>query len=452
MDEREAEMERRFRKQETLLRTRSERIQELEGKLQKVCYELRGPRGAERNRKGRGIGTQRRTEGSLLVVHIHQATLALPELADEETFCTLTLQGFETQLTPLTHGQCPLFDFTSEYPLCLGKFLTHSVNVEMHHALGDQFQTLAWAQIPILEGFHTLHGAVPLNGVDGSCGPVGELEYSIGMYEESQEQSDFGDGRPLEIPIPVGQHQARHHYQVRSQEPGKAAPTGRELSKQRRTSNSGWGTVSPRAASQTENDSGGTDATSSGSDELVQSLLGAPSLPAQERMRIEVVSLSLSPGSRAAMDAAVEQLYVEYHIPGMPLALTETPVSLRKPYPGERVHYHSSQVIPLHPQRNPNQRDFFLSLIEGTEPHSGSPGIRPGVRQDWEACRDRGRVCRPPFPGCRLPGRSCGRRLCCARSQEEAQPWVRRCHCSRERRPLAAVSPEIVTARKGEPP
>ncbi|GCC44711.1 hypothetical protein chiPu_0029130, partial [Chiloscyllium punctatum] len=98
----------------------------------------------------------------------------------------------------------------------------------------------------------------------------------------------------------------------------------------------GWGTVSPRAASQTENDSGGTDATSSGSDELVQSLLGAPSLPAQERMRIEVVSLSLSPGSRAAMDAAVEQLYVEYHIPGMPLALTETPVSLRKPYPGER--------------------------------------------------------------------------------------------------------------------
>eukprot|EP00061_Rhincodon_typus_P000035 g10191.t1 len=73
--------------------------------------------------------------------------------------------------------------------------------------------------------------------------------------------------------------------------------------------------------------------------------VGFPASPLQahERLRIEVVSLSLNPSSRAARDSAVEQLYVEYLIPGIPLCLTETPVSLRKPRRGERIRYHSSR-------------------------------------------------------------------------------------------------------------
>uniref|UniRef100_A0A8C7FBK1 RPGRIP1 like n=1 Tax=Oncorhynchus kisutch TaxID=8019 RepID=A0A8C7FBK1_ONCKI len=59
-----------------------------------------------------------------------------------------------------------------------------------------------------------------------------------------------------------------------------------------------------------------------------------------ERVRVEIVSLSLRPESRAAADCNVVRLFVEYSLLDMPSE--ETPLSLPKPSPGITSHYNYS--------------------------------------------------------------------------------------------------------------
>uniref|UniRef100_A0A8C2C448 RPGRIP1 like n=1 Tax=Cyprinus carpio TaxID=7962 RepID=A0A8C2C448_CYPCA len=51
-----------------------------------------------------------------------------------------------------------------------------------------------------------------------------------------------------------------------------------------------------------------------------------------ECIRVEIVSMSLKPGSRVAEDSAIVRLFVEYSFLGLPSV--ETPLSLKKPLPG----------------------------------------------------------------------------------------------------------------------
>jgi hypothetical protein len=64
------------------------------------------------------------------------------------------------------------------------------------------------------------------------------------------------------------------------------------------------------------------------------------SLQPSERVRVEIVSLSLRPESRAAADCSVVRLFVEYSLLDMPSE--ETPLSLPKPSPGMTSHYNHS--------------------------------------------------------------------------------------------------------------
>uniref|UniRef100_A0A8C7QAJ1 C2 domain-containing protein n=1 Tax=Oncorhynchus mykiss TaxID=8022 RepID=A0A8C7QAJ1_ONCMY len=64
------------------------------------------------------------------------------------------------------------------------------------------------------------------------------------------------------------------------------------------------------------------------------------SLQPSERVRVEIVSLSLRPESRAAADCSVVRLFVEYSLLDMPSE--ETPLSLPKPSPGKTSHYNYS--------------------------------------------------------------------------------------------------------------
>uniref|UniRef100_A0A8C7FBF4 RPGRIP1 like n=1 Tax=Oncorhynchus kisutch TaxID=8019 RepID=A0A8C7FBF4_ONCKI len=64
------------------------------------------------------------------------------------------------------------------------------------------------------------------------------------------------------------------------------------------------------------------------------------SLQPSERVRVEIVSLSLRPESRAAADCNVVRLFVEYSLLDMPSE--ETPLSLPKPSPGITSHYNYS--------------------------------------------------------------------------------------------------------------
>uniref|UniRef100_A0A8C4RSI5 C2 domain-containing protein n=1 Tax=Erpetoichthys calabaricus TaxID=27687 RepID=A0A8C4RSI5_ERPCA len=77
---------------------------------------------------------------------------------------------------------------------------------------------------------------------------------------------------------------------------------------------------------------------------LTSSLVGQQS----ERLRVEILSLTIVPESRVALDEEIQQLYVEYRIFGVPLETTETPISLRKPTQGEEIHYNFTRGLRFH--------------------------------------------------------------------------------------------------------
>lgn len=61
------------------------------------------------------------------------------------------------------------------------------------------------------------------------------------------------------------------------------------------------------------------------------------------RLKVEILSLLLDPSSSVALDQAVQQVYVEYRLLGIPMETTETPMSLQKPTEGEEIHFNFSR-------------------------------------------------------------------------------------------------------------
>lgn len=57
------------------------------------------------------------------------------------------------------------------------------------------------------------------------------------------------------------------------------------------------------------------------------------------KLRVEILSLTLEPSSHVALDESVQRVFVEYRLLGIPMETTETPMSLRKPTEGEEIHY-----------------------------------------------------------------------------------------------------------------
>lgn len=60
-----------------------------------------------------------------------------------------------------------------------------------------------------------------------------------------------------------------------------------------------------------------------------------------DRMRVEVLSLSLRPEGRLARDSGVVRLFVEFSLLDLPTE--ETPMSLPKPPPGRSINYNYSK-------------------------------------------------------------------------------------------------------------
>uniref|UniRef100_A0A8C7Q9H2 C2 domain-containing protein n=1 Tax=Oncorhynchus mykiss TaxID=8022 RepID=A0A8C7Q9H2_ONCMY len=94
------------------------------------------------------------------------------------------------------------------------------------------------------------------------------------------------------------------------------------------------------------------------------------SLQPSERVRVEIVSLSLRPESRAAADCSVVRLFVEYSLLDMPSE--ETPLSLPKPSPGKTSHYNYSNVIHVDIENNKSRREILRGVLEGRNPQMES--------------------------------------------------------------------------------
>ncbi|KAI1904269.1 hypothetical protein AGOR_G00003940 [Albula goreensis] len=82
-----------------------------------------------------------------------------------------------------------------------------------------------------------------------------------------------------------------------------------------------------------------------------------------ERIRIEIVSLSLRPDSRVAVDTSIVRLFVEYRFLDLPSE--ETPLSLPKPQAGQSIHYNYSNVIYVDVENNRARRELLRSVLRG---------------------------------------------------------------------------------------
>ncbi|KAM6202565.1 X-linked retinitis pigmentosa GTPase regulator-interacting protein 1 [Rhynchocyon petersi] len=93
--------------------------------------------------------------------------------------------------------------------------------------------------------------------------------------------------------------------------------------------------------------------------------------PNSEKMCIEIVSLAFYPEAEVMSDDNVKQVYVEYKFYDIPLSETETPITLRKPKPGEQIYFHFSKVIDLDPLEHKGRRQFLLTMLNGQDPDQG---------------------------------------------------------------------------------
>ncbi|KAL7868026.1 hypothetical protein SRHO_G00094100 [Serrasalmus rhombeus] len=82
-----------------------------------------------------------------------------------------------------------------------------------------------------------------------------------------------------------------------------------------------------------------------------------------ERIRVEIVSLSLKPDSRVSVDSSVVRLFVEYCFLDLPTV--ETPLSLPKPLPAQSIYYNYSNVIHVDVENNQARRHTLRAVLEG---------------------------------------------------------------------------------------
>ncbi|XP_069384848.1 protein fantom [Paralichthys olivaceus] len=112
-----------------------------------------------------------------------------------------------------------------------------------------------------------------------------------------------------------------------------------------------------------------------------------------ERVRVEVVALSLRAESRVAMDSSVVRLFVEYSLLDLPTE--ETPMSLPKPLQGKSINFNHSKVFPVDAENNGPRRRLLRAVLQGR--HSEMERIRfmvvsepPEEEEQERECEDVG--------------------------------------------------------------
>ncbi|XP_056137838.1 protein fantom [Lampris incognitus] len=109
-----------------------------------------------------------------------------------------------------------------------------------------------------------------------------------------------------------------------------------------------------------------SDLTQSDSDDCIVPVQPSAGRKVSERIRVEIVSLSLRPESHVAQDHSIVRLFVEYSLLDLPSE--ETPLSLPKPLPGQSIHYNYSNVIHVDVENNRARRELLKGVLEGHNP------------------------------------------------------------------------------------
>ncbi|XP_053934704.1 protein fantom isoform X2 [Cuculus canorus] len=103
------------------------------------------------------------------------------------TFCTYGFYDFELQITPVVYGRTPSYDFTSQYLVQADDCFLHyiqqkSITLEVHHACGVDYETVATCQLKlheVLEDNRKIYSTANLVGINGNIQNYGTLEYWI---------------------------------------------------------------------------------------------------------------------------------------------------------------------------------------------------------------------------------------------------------------------------------
>uniref|UniRef100_A0A452GI86 Protein fantom n=1 Tax=Gopherus agassizii TaxID=38772 RepID=A0A452GI86_9SAUR len=129
---------------------------------------------------------------NLFEIHISKvifSTEAVHAFGDQEpvTFCTYAFYDFELQTTPVVHGLNPSYNFTSQYLVRVDDFFLQyiqksTITLEVHHALGTDYETAAACQLrfqEILENNGRIYSTAILVGTGGHIPNYGTVDYWV---------------------------------------------------------------------------------------------------------------------------------------------------------------------------------------------------------------------------------------------------------------------------------
>nr|XP_047931281.1 protein fantom isoform X5 [Anser cygnoides] len=180
-----------------LLDIRAARIRKLEAQLRDVVYGTKQHKSRPKILPGDSVDEFDETlllerGENLFEIHISRvifSSAAVHAFGDHEpaSFCTYAFYDFELQTTPVVRGQNPLYDFTSQYLVQVDDCFLHyiqrnSITLEVHHAYGTDYKTVATCQLKlheILEKNGKIYSTAVLVGIKGNIQNYGTVEYWI---------------------------------------------------------------------------------------------------------------------------------------------------------------------------------------------------------------------------------------------------------------------------------
>ncbi|XP_036606495.1 protein fantom [Trichosurus vulpecula] len=138
-------------------------------------------------------------------------------------------------------------------------------------------------------------------------------------------------------------------------------------------------------------DSDAVDSVTDSDDCIVPSPMSKKVKQPSEKIRIEIIALSLN-DSQVAMDDTIQRLFVECRFYNFPAE--ETPVSLPKPKSGQWIYYNYSNVLHVDKETNQARRVSLKTILQRPEMPNGSIRFTvvsdpPEDEQDLE-CEDIG--------------------------------------------------------------
>ncbi|XP_054025949.1 protein fantom isoform X2 [Dryobates pubescens] len=180
-----------------LLDIRAARIRKLEAQLRDIAYGTIPHKSKAEILPGDPVDefnetVQLERGENLFEIHISKVIFsagAVNTFGDHEpaTFCTYGFYDFELQTTPVVYGHTPSYNFTSQYFVLADDNFLHyiqqnSMTLEVHHAYGIDYETVATCELKfheILETSGKIYSTANLVGIKGNVQNYGTVEYWI---------------------------------------------------------------------------------------------------------------------------------------------------------------------------------------------------------------------------------------------------------------------------------